>query len=162
MITATNVLVLLAMLVGTIGIIVPVLPGLLLVWLAFLVWAFEQASTPGWVAFGVATAVYAAGMVAQYLLPGRRMKAAGVPTWTVGVALVVAVIGLFVIPVIGAPIGFIGSIYLIEHVKHHDRARAWTATKRALRAVGLNIGIELLTALAMIATWGVTVWVSRP
>lgn len=161
MITGTNVLVLLAMLVGTVGIIVPVLPGLFLVWAAFVVWAFEQQTTGGWVALGVATVLYAAGVVSQYLFPGRRMKAAGVETWIVAVALAVAVVGLFVVPVVGAPIGFVGAIYLLERVKRREHGGAWVATKHALRAVALNIGIELLTALAMVTTWAVAVWVGR-
>ena len=31
----------------------------------------------------------------------------------------------------------------------------------ALRAVALNIGIELLTALVMITTWAIAVWAGR-
>jgi len=161
-ITGTNVLVLLAMLVGTVGIVLPVLPGLFLVWLATVVWAFENQTTTAWVVLGVATALYAAGVVAQYVLPGRRMKAAGVDSWVVAVALVVAVIGFFVIPVIGAPIGFVAAVYLLEHIKHRESAAARRATGQALRAVGLNIGIELLTAFAIITTWAVGVWATRP
>ena len=55
MITGSNVLVAVAMLVGTVGIVVPVLPGLFLVWAAPLLWAFEVHSTAGWVVFEIAT-----------------------------------------------------------------------------------------------------------
>jgi uncharacterized protein YqgC (DUF456 family) len=162
MITTTNVLVLLLMLVGTVGIVVPVLPGLLLVWGATLLWAFEQQTTTGWVTFGVATAVYAAGLAAQFVFPGRRLKEAGVDTKIIAVALVVAVIGIFVIPIIGAPIGFVGTVYLLERLRQGAHPRAWAATKQALRAVLLSMGIELLTAVSIIATWVVAVFVSRP
>lgn len=162
MITATNVLVLLAMLVGTVGIVVPVLPGLLLVWGATLVWAFETQSSAGWAVFGTASAIYVVGLVAQYLIPGRRMRATGVDSKIIGVALVAAVVGLFVIPLLGAPIGFVGAVYLLERLKHRDRARAWVATRHAVRAVILNMGIELLTALAIIATWALGVFLTRP
>ena len=162
MITLTNVLVLLAMLVGTIGIVVPVLPGLLVVWGATLVWALAMQTMGGWVVFAVATAVYAVGVVTQFLIPGRRMKATGVDTRILAVALVVAVVGLFVIPGIGAPIGFVGAIYVLERLKHREHSRAWTATRQALHAVMLNIGIELLTALTIIAIWAVGVFLTRP
>jgi hypothetical protein len=160
-INSTNVLVLLAMLAGTVGIVVPVLPGLLIVWGAVLVWALVLQTTFGWVVFGVATAVYAVGLVAQFLIPGRRMKSTGVDTRILAVALVVAVVGLFVIPGIGAPIGFIGAVYVLERLKHRDHGRAWLATRQALHAVMLNIGIELLTALAIIATWAVGVFLMQ-
>jgi uncharacterized protein YqgC (DUF456 family) len=161
-ITATNVIVLLAMLVGTVGIVVPVLPGLFLVWGATLVWAFERQDGPGWFVLGIATVLYAVGLVAQYLLPGRRMRSAGVEGWIVAVALVVAVVGFFVVPVVGAPLGFVLAIYLRERVKHREHAAAWRATTQAIRAVALNIGLELATAFAIIATWAVAVYVTRP
>lgn len=162
MITATNLVVLLMMVVGIIGIVVPVLPGLLLVWAGTLLWALESQSTTGWVVLGVSSGLYAAGLAAQYLLPGRRMRAAGVETLTIGLALAVAVVGFFVIPVIGAPIGFVTAIYVIERVKYRDHGRARTATVQALKAVALNMGIELTTALAILTTWAIGVWVSRP
>lgn len=162
MITPTNVLVLAAMIVGTVGIVVPVLPGLFIVWAAVLVWSSELQTSASWVVLAVATGVYAAGLVGKYLFPGRRMRAAGVPTWIVGVALAVAVVGLFVIPVVGAPLGFVGAIYLLERFQHEGRAQAWAATRQALRAVAMTIGIELVTALAVIATWAFGVWATRP
>ncbi|MEO7132524.1 MAG: DUF456 domain-containing protein, partial [Dermatophilaceae bacterium] len=143
------------------GIVVPILPGLVIVWLATLVWALEGQTSTSWVVLAIATGVYAGGLVAQYFFPGRRMKAAGVSTTTVVIALIVAVIGFFVIPVVGAPIGFVAAIYLIEQARHRDPARARAATGQAVRAVALNIGIELATGLSIMTTWGVGVWLSR-
>jgi uncharacterized protein YqgC (DUF456 family) len=161
-ITATNVIVLLAMLVGTVGIVVPVLPGLFVVWGATLVWALERQDGPGWFVLGIATAAYAVGLVAQYVLPGRRMRSAGVQGRVVAVALAVAVVGFFVVPVVGAPLGFVLTVYLLERARHHEHGAAWRATTQAIRAVALNIGIELATAFAIIATWAVAVYLTRP
>lgn len=162
MITGTNILVLLIMLVGTVGVVVPVLPGLLLVWGATLLWAVFTQSTAGWLTFAVATTIYAAGLVSQYVVPGRRMRATGLDARIIAVALVAGVVGLFVIPVLGAPLGFVGTVYVLERAKHRSHQRAWEATRHAVRAVALNVGIELLTAVLIIATWGVGVFVSRP
>ncbi|GAA6525728.1 DUF456 domain-containing protein [Intrasporangium sp. DVR] len=162
MITGLNVLVLVVMIVGTVGIVVPVLPGLLLVWAATLLWAATSQSTGGWVVFGLATAIYAMGLVSQYVIPGRRMRATGVDSRILAVALVAAVVGLFVIPLVGAPIAFVGTVYLLERAKHRRHDRAWTATRHAVRAVMLNMGIELLTALLIIGTWAIGVFLTRP
>jgi uncharacterized protein YqgC (DUF456 family) len=158
-ISATNVLGLLAMVVGTVGIVVPVLPGLVVVWGATLAWAFARQDGPGWLVFGIATVLYAVGLVAKYVLPGRRMKAAGVDGAVVAVALAVAVLGFFVVPVAGAPLGFVLAVYVLELAKQREHRAAWRATGQAIRAVGLNMGIELATAFAIIATWGVAVYV---
>lgn len=161
MLTPLDVLVGLVMLVGTMGIVLPVVPGLLLVWLAALVWATEQQTGTGWTMLAVATTAYAVGLVGQYVVPGRRMRAAGLDTRVVAAAALVAAVGFFVIPVVGAPIGFVGAIYLLERRRRRAHAPARAATVQALRAVGLSMGIELATALAIIGTWAVGVWASQ-
>ncbi len=90
------------------------------------------------------------------------MKSAGVDGAVVAVALAVAVVGFFVVPVVGAPLGFVLAVYVLELAKHREHRAAWRATGQAIRAVGLNIGIELATAFAIIATWGVAVYVASP
>jgi hypothetical protein len=78
------------------------------------------------------------------------------------VALAVAVVGFFVVPVVGAPLGFVLAVYLLERIKHREHGAAWRATTQAMRAVALNVGIELATAFAIIATWAVAVYLTRP
>jgi uncharacterized protein YqgC (DUF456 family) len=157
-VTALTVGVGLAMAAGTVGIVLPALPGLFLVWAASGVWALVVQDSVGWVVWGVTTCLYGAGLALQYLVPGRRLRSAGVATWTLVVALVAGVVGFFVIPVVGAPLAFAGTIYLASRVRHGDHARAWAATKHAARAVLTSVGIELLAALTIIATWIAGVW----
>lgn len=162
MLTGTNVVVALMMVVGTVGVVLPILPGLLIVWAATLLWAVEVGSSTGWIVLGITSALYAGGLVTQYLVPGRRLRAAGVATPTLVVALLVAGVGFFVVPVVGGPLGFVAGIYLVEQLRYREHPRAWRATGQAVRAVMLSMGIELLTALAIMTTWLVAVWVSRP
>lgn len=143
----------LVILVGLLGIIVPVLPGLLLVWMAVLIWAFDARSMTGWVIFGVATALALSGVLLQYLLPGRRLAAAGVTTSSTAAGAALGVVGFFVIPVVGALLGFVLGIYLAERIKQDTHATAWQSTRHALKAVMLSIGIELVTGLAIAGTW---------
>ncbi|MCE0488005.1 DUF456 domain-containing protein [Ornithinimicrobium sediminis] len=141
------------MAVGLLGIVVPVLPGLLLVWLSILAWALVESSTTGWVVLGLTSVLYAVGMVLEFLIPGQRMRRAGVRTSTLVVAVVVAIVMGVVIPFIGFLIGFPLGIYLVQRVRRSTHDHAWEATVHALKAVGLNIVIELATALLMISTW---------
>jgi uncharacterized protein YqgC (DUF456 family) len=55
--------------VGLVGIVVPVLPGLLLVWGGVAVWSLARHDTVGWLVLGVVTALTVAGSVVKYLLP---------------------------------------------------------------------------------------------
>lgn len=147
----------LLMVVGVVGIVVPVLPGLLLVVGAVLLWALEESSTTGWVLLGVVVALYLVGAVLQWLVPGQRMRRAGVSTSTLLAGVVAAVVGAFVIPVVGLFVGFPVGIFLVSLARTRDRREAVRATGHALRAVGTNILIELATAFVIIAAWAVTV-----
>ena len=148
----------LLMLVGLVGIVVPVLPGLLLVWLATALWAFDHPSRWAWFVFALCGIVYAAGVATQYLVPGRRLKDAGVRTSTMFLAVVLAIVGFFVIPVVGAPIGFVLGVFLVELGRQHDRRVAWRSTIHALKAVMMSIGIELVAGFLIVGFWVVGVW----
>jgi len=141
------------MFVGLIGILVPVLPGLVLVWAAVLVWALEAQTPAGWVVLGIATTLALSGFVLRYLLPGRRLAAAGVTRSTTLTGVALGVAGFFLIPVVGAFLGFPLGIYLAERVKRRTHAAAWPSTKHALKAIFLSMGIELLTGFAIATTW---------
>ncbi len=139
--------------VGLVGIVVPVVPGLLLTVLATLLWAYEHTSPQAWWVFGLAVLWYAAGVIAQYLIPGRRMRQQGIRTSTMLLAVALGIIGFFVIPVIGAIVGFVLGIFLVEYARVRQAPAAWASTKVALRAVAHSMGIELLAGLAIATTW---------
>jgi uncharacterized protein YqgC (DUF456 family) len=137
--------------VGLFGIVVPVIPGTLLVLLGIFVWASEESSAGSWLVLGIATACLVVGTVVKYAVPGRRLKAA-VPTTTLVCGGLGAVVGFFVIPVVGALVGFPVGIYLAERVRV-GAAGAWPSTRTALQAVGVSILIELAAALVATAVW---------
>jgi uncharacterized protein len=147
------VLVGLAILVGLAGVLLPVVPGLLLCWGAVLVWALAERTAVAWTVLVVATLLFATSQVVKYLVPGRRLRAAGVPWGSVAAGGALAVVGFFVIPVVGVVAGFVGGIYGAERLRLHTHAAAWPSTKRALQAVGLSVLIELVAGLLIGTVW---------
>jgi uncharacterized protein len=140
--------------VGVLGVIVPILPGLLLCWAGVLVWAIlADVGWGKWVVFGFATAVAGTGVALKYLWPGRNMKRSGVPNRTLIVGGLLAIVGFFVIPLIGLIIGFVAGVYLSERLRLGSSQLAWPSTRSALKAAGLAMLIELATALLVTATW---------
>jgi uncharacterized protein YqgC (DUF456 family) len=137
--------------VGLFGIVVPVLPGTVLVALGIGIWASENGSTAAWLTFAVAAACLVAGGIVKYVVPGRRLKAT-VPTRTLVVGGLGAVVGFFVIPVVGVLIGFPVGIYLAERVRVGADG-AWPSTRSALTAVGVSILIELAAAVVATCVW---------
>lgn len=146
------------MAVGALGTIVPVLPGLALIWAAGLVYGLAVGfGTAGAIAFVVMTALAVAGTVAGYVVPQRRAAVAGAARSSVWLGIAAAVVGFFVVPVVGLALGGVLGIYVGEHVRTRDRARAWRATRATIAGFGLAALAQLGAALAMIAAW--VVWV---
>jgi len=158
-VTATEIVVAVLLVIGLAGIIVPVLPGLLLILGGLLLWAIDLNTTTGWVVFAVAVAFLAAGTIVKYVVPGRRLKSAGVPRSTLVIGGLLGIVGFFVIPVIGLFIGFVLGVYAAERRRLGPTAAA-PATRQALSAVGLSILIELTASLLAVATWVVGVVVT--
>jgi hypothetical protein len=142
-----------AIVVGLVGIVVVLLPGLLIVWAAVVVWALVERTPLAWGVFVLATLVAVAGTVAKYLLPGQRMRDAGVPARSIVLGAFLGFVGFFVIPVVGLFVGFVLGIYLAERIRLGAHGRAWPSTVHALKAVGLSIVIELLAGLLIAAAW---------
>lgn len=143
--------------VGLVGIVVPALPGTFLVLGGMLVFALTNSSPVAWVLFSLSVLVAVAGKSLQYLLPGRRMKERGVRTSTLVLAVLLGVVGFFVIPVVGAVVGFVLGIFLVELLRGRDHSLAWTRTRHAVVAVAQSVGIELLAGLVVAALYGVGV-----
>lgn len=157
--TLTEVVIAVLLVVGLAGIIVPVLPGSVLIVVAVLIWAGEVGTTQAWIVFAVATVFIALGTVVKYAVPGRQLKEAGVPRRTLLIGALVGIIGFFVVPVLGLFLGFVLGVYIAERQRVGAEA-AWPATKHALKAVGISILIELAAAVLAIGTWVVGVLVT--
>jgi uncharacterized protein YqgC (DUF456 family) len=144
----------LVILLGVIGVLLPVLPGLVLAWAGVLVWAvLGDASGGRWAVLAVATLIAVIGLVVKYLWPGRHLQRSGVPTMSVAAGGVLGLIGFFVVPVVGLVLGFVLGVWLAERARLGDGGRAWPSTKQALTAVGLAMLIELAAALGIAVVW---------
>ena len=139
--TGGIVLVALVIAVGLVGIVVPLLPGALLVLAAIAVWAVVEHTIVSWVALGIATALIGASTVIKYLWPARRMRQADVGRWSL--------LG-------GALLG----VYLAELLLRRDSRRALASTVHAIKGVALSVGVEMSGALLATIVWGITVLAS--
>jgi uncharacterized protein len=151
--TGGIVLVGLAIAVGLVGIIVPLLPGALLVFAAIAVWAVLEHTVLSWVTLGIVTVLIGGSTVIKYLWPARRMRQADVGRWSLVTGALLGIIGFFVIPVLGLVIGFVLGVYLAELTLRGDGRRAWASTVHALKGVALSVGVELSGALLSTIVW---------
>ena len=146
-------LVALACAVGILGVVVPVLPGDLLIGGAIVLWAVVEGSALSWVAAVAAVLVLVVGHVLTVLIPGRRMTAAGVPRLVLLAGGALGIVGFFVVPVVGLPLGFVLGVYLAEIVRLRQHAAAWTTTVEAMKGTGLAVLIGLCASVIATAVW---------
>ena len=152
-----TVLVGLAYAVGLTGIIVPVLPGTITLVLATLIWAIVVGGWPAWVAFGIVLVLGAIGMGTSYVLTGRRLHAAEGPMWPVYVGIASGIVGIFVIPLLGLPIGFLIGLYVSEALRQKDARKGLTSAWVAIKALGTGIIIEFSLAMLSTITFAIAV-----
>ena len=102
---------------------------------------------------GVVSLVALVGWYLQYQVPNRTLRRIGVPGRSRLAGVVLAIVGFFVVPVVGLFLGFVLGVYLAEQVRLRNPSAAWTSTKMALKMVLASIGIELAAAVVVALLW---------
>jgi len=157
--TLLVVLVAVIMVIGVAGTVLPILPGLWLIWAAALGYGvFAGFGIFGWIAMTVITALAVAGTAASFYLPQRSAASVGVPWWGQVFALVCAVVGFFLVPVVGAPVGFVAGILVVTLLSERHFQGALVATWATLKSMLMASGLQFAAGLAMVALW--VIWAS--
>ncbi|MCB5168775.1 DUF456 domain-containing protein [Streptomyces bambusae] len=147
------------MLLGVAGVMVPGVPGTLLVWAALLWWSLHEKTGLAWVLLVSATGLLLVVQVVKWQLPVRRLRGTGVTRRMAVYAGVGAVLGFFLLPVVGAVPGFVGGIYLCERVRLGGHGEAVAGTRVVMRAVGTSVLVELFGCLVVVGAWlGAVLW----
>lgn len=144
-------------LVGLAGIVFPILPGSILVGAGALVWALWGGSTWGWVAFGIAAVLLVIGAGSSWLLTGRSLQRRQVPSWPITVGILAGIVGMFILPGFGLPIGFVIGLLLAEWYRMRDLRKAAATSWETVKALGLGIVIELCCAMLATSVLAVSV-----
>lgn len=141
-----------AIAVGLLGIVVVLLPGVALEVTAVVLWAIAEGTGLAVTAAVAAVLIALAVSILKYLRPARRLRAAGVSRTELLLALVAGIVGFFVIPVVGGPLVFVIAVYLLQRSRVGTE-RAGRATRAALGAIAMAIGIELAGGFLIAAVW---------
>ncbi len=152
--TAGEIAIGLVMFVGLVGVVVPVLPGLLLIWGAGLAWTIlDGGGLVRWGVFVLLSVLLIVGTVAKYVLPARSATTAGAPRLTLVIGAVGALAGFFLIPVVGLLVGGIAGVLLAEWRRLGEVGAAWRSTRAVLLAFGLGVLAEAVAGVLMVLVW---------
>jgi uncharacterized protein YqgC (DUF456 family) len=150
----TSVAVGAAIAVGIVGTLVPILPGLVLIWGAMVVFGLVVGfGWVGWAALAIATAIGAIGLYLNVRIPRRHAAASGLGLGGQLLAGALAVAGLFVIPVIGAPLGFALGVFLLRLRATKDRRSAWKSTRVIVGAIVKASAAQAVCGVGMGLLW---------
>ncbi len=157
--TLLIVLVAVIMVIGVAGTVLPILPGLWVIWAAAAVYGVLAGfGTGGWIAMALITALAIAGTASAFYLPQRTASEVGVPWWGQVIALGFAIAGFFIVPVVGAPLGFVVGILVTTIVRERHVIGALNATWATLKSMLLASGVQFAVGLVMMAVWVLWVW----
>jgi uncharacterized protein len=139
--------------VAAIGAVYPVLPGSLLAIVTPIVWAWIMGSSAAWIAAVIGSLLAAAGWSASAVLTGRKLKQQQIPRRSIAVAVVSAVAGMFLIPVVGLFVGFGGGLLVSEYVRRRDFRSSLKSSVETLKATGIGVLVEFGMVCLVASVW---------
>ena len=152
------------LLVGLFGLVVPVFPGLTIMWLATLVYALiknaaDKMTGWDWFAFVLITLLMIGGNIADNIIIARKMRDHYIPWSSILLAFAVGIVAsLFFTPLIGlvaAPLG----LFLAELRRLKNRDDAISSTKAYMIGWGWAFGARFIIGLAITGLWMLWAWV---
>lgn len=156
---SVETLTLFAMLVGLFGLIVPIFPGLVVIWLAGLGFGIVSGfSTLGWVMFALMTILMVIGNLADNVLMGAKARQGGASWVSIGLALVAGVIGSLAWPPIGGLLTAPLALFLAEYMRRRNWQDSWKATSGLMVGCGWSFIIRFIIGVIMTGLWMIWAW----
>lgn len=144
----------LVMLIGLAGVVLPVLPGLALIWAAALAYGLLAgwgASGP-WL-FALITLFGLIGGLADIWATGAGARLGGASLTSILAGVALGLIGLLIGGPLAALAGLLGGILLVEYRRVRDWRAAAQAAGGTAAGCGLSFGVQFLFGLLMIGAW---------
>ncbi len=141
--------------IGLVGIVIPVLPGLLLIWGVILGYAlYTDFATIGMAGFIVITIIALVTGTADFWLPLIGAKTQGAKGRSLIFGIIGALIGTIIFPLFGTLIGYMGGILFSEYQTYNDWDKAWQVGKGILAGQAAAIAIQFIGAFLMLTIFG--------
>ena len=154
-----EILTLTFMLFGLFGLVIPVVPGLVIIWVAALGYGIAAGfGTLGWIMFAIISLLMVAGSVIDNILMGTQARQSGASWVSIAAALVFGIAGNFVLPVIGGLIAALLALFIAEWI----RRKNWRESLKSVRGMAWGCGwafvIRFIMGVVMIGLWLVWAW----
>lgn len=142
--------------VGLIGIIVPLIPGTLLIWITVLLYVLSTDFNPVTpLTFALITLICLVAGTSDYWLSLLGASKSGATPRSLLLGTVGGVVGTFVIPLLGTIIGYAAGILAGEYLQKRHWGQALRASLGGVAGWGLAMAVELGGGLLVLA---IVVW----
>lgn len=147
-------LTLFVMLVGLVGLVVPIFPGIVVIWLAALGYGIITGfDALGVVIFVLISIAMLAGVTVDNVLMGVGARRGGASWWSILAGLVAGIAGTLLFPPVGGLIAAPLAVMLLEFRRGRNWDTAWQATRGLALGWVLSILARLGIGALMIGLW---------
>lgn len=156
----TEWLTLTALLVGLFGLLIPIFPGLLVMWLAALAYGIfsNGFDTLGWVMFILITLLALFGSVVDNIVMGAKAHQGGASWVSIVFGFLAGIVGTAVFPPIGGLILAPLVLFLAEYSRQKDRKKAFETVKALLVGWGWAVVLRFIIGVVIVALWMIWAW----
>ncbi|OGO21069.1 MAG: hypothetical protein A2Y54_00455 [Chloroflexi bacterium RBG_16_51_16] len=152
------------LLLGLAGLIIPIFPGLTIMWLAALIYAIfqniaEKMTTWDWVLFGLITALMLIGNILDNIIIARKMRDHYIPWRSILLAFAAGILAsLFFTPLMGL-IASPAALFTAEYLRLRNRGEALNSTKAWMIGWGWAFAARFSIGVVIISFWMLWAWV---
>jgi hypothetical protein len=142
------------MLVGLFGLIVPVFPGIAVIWLAALGYGVTTGfTTLGWVLFAVITVLFITGAVIDNILMSAKAHKEGAAWSSLALGVLAGILGTIFFPPFGGLIAAPLVVFLLEYIRQRNFKKALLTLRGLAIGWGSAFVVRFLIGAAMIGVW---------
>ncbi len=155
-----NIVLGVVMVLGLLGLLIPLIPGLSIIWLAVLVYALIHGfNLWSGIIFGVITLFVVFGNIVDNLLMGTTAHGRGASWLGVGLALLAGFVISFILSPLGGMAAALVVLFVVEAIRLKEMKQAWKSTSGFLIGYGKAILARMAIGLVIIGLW--LLWVLR-
>jgi uncharacterized protein YqgC (DUF456 family) len=142
------------MLVGLFGLIVPVFPGIMVIWLAALGYGVATGfTTLGWVLFAVITVLFITGALIDNVLMSAKAHKEGAAWSSLILGVLAGILGTIFFPPIGGLIAAPVVVLVLEYIRQRDFKKALLTLRGLAIGWGSAFVVRFFIGAAMIGIW---------
>lgn len=148
------------MLVGLAGLIIPIFPGIGIIWLSAFFYMLFSALTGGmdgwdWLLFALITSLAVAGSFVDNFILAAKLRETGTPWRSILLGMGAGLVSSFFITPIGALLVTPLALYAAEYLRLRDKHAALRTSQAFLVGWGWSFLALFVIGMCMIGLWGI-------